>query len=171
MTVVCIILVLIILALIIFQPSDLISDQAVVILIIAMLMILSILLAASYKIFFVDKVKRLVTGQIKITPEDFLKLRKRRDIPSFKGVYVLHNKSKHKYYVGQAVNVAGRVTSHFTGKGNGDVYADWKYGNKFTIMMIPLKGSGKKDLNELERCAIKKYHAYSKGYNKTQGNS
>ena len=171
MAIVCIILVIAILALAIFQPSDLIGEQTVVIIIIIALMILSVLLTMSSKILFEDRVKRLTTGQIKISPEEFLKLRKKRDIPSFKGVYVLHNKSKHKYYVGQAVNVAGRVTSHFTGKGNGDVYADWKYGNKFTITMIPLKGSGKKDLNELERCAIKKYHAYSKGYNKTQGNN
>ena len=51
-----------------------------------------------------------------------------------------------------------------------DIYADYKYGDEFTIRLIALKGSGFKTLNELERNAIAAYRAYDKGYNKTRGN-
>lgn len=63
-----------------------------------------------------------------------------------------------------------RVNNHFTGHGNGDVYADYKYGDDFTIKMIALEKSGFKTLNELERNTIMTYNAYSRGYNKTKGN-
>ena len=82
----------------------------------------------------------------------------------------MFNKTKNMYYVGQGQNVFERVNRHFTGKGNGDVYADFKYGDKFTIRMIELKYSGFNDLNELERRTIEIYDAYSSGYNKTHGN-
>ena len=63
-----------------------------------------------------------------------------------------------------------RVNAHFTGKGNGDVYADFKYGDKFTIKMISLEKSGYTTLNELERNTIMTYDAFASGYNKTRGN-
>ena len=63
-----------------------------------------------------------------------------------------------------------RVNTHFTGRGNGDVYADYKYGDVFTIKMIALDRSGFSTLNELERYTISYYDAYHKGYNKTRGN-
>lgn len=74
------------------------------------------------------------------------------------------------YYVGQGKKVFQRVNNHFTGHGNGDVYADYKYGDKFTIKMIALENSGFTTLNELERNTIAPYDAYAKGYNKTRGN-
>ena len=67
-------------------------------------------------------------------------------------------------------NIFDRVNAHFTGKGNGDVYADYKYGDEFTIKMISLEKSGYRSLNELERHTIMTYNAFSKGYNKTRGN-
>ena len=88
----------------------------------------------------------------------------------FSGVYVLYNKSKDMYYVGQAKKIFTRVNQHFTGHGNGDVYADYKYGDQFTIRMIALDTSGFKTLNELERHAISTYNAKNKGYNKQRGN-
>ena len=74
------------------------------------------------------------------------------------------------FYVGQATRILNRVNSHFTGKGNGDVYADYKYGDVFSIKMIALENSGFNTLNELENRTIQKYKAYTKGYNKTRGN-
>ncbi len=88
---------------------------------------------------------------------------------NFKGVYILHNETKDKYYVGQAQKIFNRVNQHFTGKGNGDVYADYKYGDKFTIRFIKLSESGFRSLDDLERSAILKYDAYNKGYNKNRG--
>lgn len=63
-----------------------------------------------------------------------------------------------------------RVNAHFTGRGNGDVYADYKYGDPFEISMIALENSGFCTLNELERNVIRRYNAFSNGYNKTRGN-
>ena len=115
-----------------------------------------------------------------MTPEEFMKMRSasfggrgRRSYAltrNFAGVYILYNKSKNMYYVGQGKQVLNRVNAHFTGKGNGDVYADYKYGDIFSIKMIALENSGFNSLNELERNTIARYKAFSNGYNKTRGN-
>lgn len=115
-----------------------------------------------------------------ITPEEFIQMRNYsfggRGKPSyvlmynFAGVYILYNKTKDMYYVGQSKQVLNRVYAHFSGKGNGDVYADYKKGDSFIIKMIALENSGFSSLNALERNMIAKYNAFSKGYNKTRGN-
>lgn len=89
----------------------------------------------------------------------------------FTGVYILHNKSKDMYYVGQSVKVIDRVGQHFTGHGNGDVYADFKYGDEFTVSTVSLVDSGYGSLNDLERDTIAAHDAYNNGYNRTSGNS
>ncbi len=63
----------------------------------------------------------------------------------FEGAYVLHNLNNDFYYVGQSINVVHRVKQHFTGKGNGDVYADFKYNNEFEIIFVPLATSDYSD--------------------------
>lgn len=122
----------------------------------------------------------IANAATEISPNEFIKLRNasfggigRPHVSNqydFAGIYILFNKTKGMYYVGQGKSVFKRVNSHFTGKGNGDVYADFKYGDEFTIKMIPLENSGFNTLNELERNAIYRYDAYYKGYNKTRGN-
>lgn len=72
--------------------------------------------------------------------------------------------------MGQSVHVLRRVRQHFTGHGNGDVYADWKMGDKFTIATVSLVGSGYNNLNDLERDVICAYDAYDHGCNRTSGN-
>lgn len=129
----------------------------------------------------IDKqIDDLANNVSEMTPEEFMKMRKAsfggRGRPSyaltrnFAGVYILYNKSKNMYYVGQGKQVLNRVNAHFTGKGNGDVYADYKYGDIFTIKMIALENSGFYTLNELERHTIARYNAFSEGYNRTRGN-
>lgn len=86
------------------------------------------------------------------------------------GVYIILNRTKSKYYVGQAKRLYFRVNQHFTGHGNGDVYADYKYGDQFRIKLITLRESGYDDLDKLERDLIRQYHANIDGYNKTSGN-
>lgn len=107
-----------------------------------------------------------------VSPQDFLQHRaaflKNGD---FTGVYLIQNISKHMNYVGQSVRVVSRLSQHFTGHGNGDVYADYIYGDVFQIKVIPLNGSGYASLDALERDAIAAYHAFDYGYNKTRGNS
>lgn len=125
-------------------------------------------------------VRKLSNTVSEMTPQTFFQLRNtsyggqgRRHISSsydFAGIYILFNHTKNMYYVGQGVQLFQRVNNHFTGHGNGDVYADYKYGDDFTIKLIPLAGSGFRTLNELERRAIHDYGAYARGYNKTRGN-
>lgn len=111
-----------------------------------------------------------------LTPYEFTNLRHELQqngsysFNNYPGVYILFNKSKNMYYVGQASLILDRVSQHFSGRGNGDVYADYKYGDEFTIRMIRLEGSGFSSLNELEREMITKYDSYNNGYNKTRGN-
>lgn len=88
----------------------------------------------------------------------------------FTGVYILHNVTKGKYYVGQSIRVLSRINQHLTGHGNGDVYADFKYGDSFTVSTIPIQGSGYQSLNDLERDTISAYNAKDNGYNMTSGN-
>ena len=152
------------------------------------LMIIGCILLSIIAIIFQVLEKRKINKQIddlansaiEMTPEEFMKMRNTsfggRGRPShaltrnFAGVYILYNKSKNMYYVGQSKQVLNRVNAHFTGKGNGDVYADYKYGDIFSIRMIALENSGFNSLNELERNTIARYNSFSSGYNKTRGN-
>ena len=91
------------------------------------------------------------------------------------GVYVIliferkvkRNKFSHyrDVYVGQSVKMASRVHNHLIGKGNGDVYADVKYG-KYVYVQLNYCNYG--DMNSLEKNLIKKYNAM-KSYNNTKG--
>ena len=112
-----------------------------------------------------------------MTPQEFLRMKSQKIGRSqiatnldFPGVYILLNKTKNLYYVGQGKRVMSRVKQHFTGHGNGDVYADWKYGDEFSIRIIKLEGSGFTTLNALEKDTIATYNAFSRGYNRTRGN-
>ena len=141
-------------------------------------------LIVSYTIIRAKQIRKTIEGlannTLEITPEEFIKLRKEsfggRGKPSyalkfnFAGVYILYNKTKNLYYVGQGKQILNRVNAHFTGKGNGDVYADYKYGDKFTIKMIALENSGYTSLNKLEKDTIMTYNSFARGYNKTRGN-
>lgn len=95
------------------------------------------------------KMEGLQKGTLEMFPQEFMTMRKnilvgrgRRNYASkynFPGVYILHNVTKDKYYIGQGRQVIDRVNDrvnmHFTGHGNGDVYADYKYGDIFTIKL------------------------------------
>lgn len=125
-------------------------------------------------------IQDLANNKLELTPQEFFTLRNQsfggRGHPSyaltlnFEGVYILYNQTKNMYYVGQGKKVLNRVNAHFTGKGNGDVYADYKYGDSFTIKMLSLENSGYSNLNDLERDTIMTYDAFASGYNKTRGN-
>lgn len=104
-----------------------------------------------------------------ITPEEFFEI-KQRQKGDVVGVYIIHNEANDQYYVGQAKRLFYRINQHFTGHGNGDVYADYKYGDDFSIKIVKLSESGYDDIDQLEKDMIKKYHAYDSGYNRTSGN-
>jgi len=127
-----------------------------------------------------EQIEGLANNTIELSPDEFFEMRSAsfggRGKPryanqfNFPGVYILYNYSKDMYYVGQGKKVLDRVNHHFQGRGNGDVYADYKYGDKFTIRMVGLEESGFSSLNDLERHTIETFGAYSHGYNKTRGN-
>lgn len=87
------------------------------------------------------------------------------------GAYVLTNMSTGRSYVGQSVRIVDRVNAHLTGSGNGDVYADLKNGDRFSIRLISLYDTHYKDLNSLEKFLIGVHDSYRNGYNRTRGNA
>lgn len=115
-----------------------------------------------------------------MTVETFFKLRQRsmkrfhgrtsRPVSTFAGVYILHNRTTNRYYVGQGKDVLNRANKHFTGRGNGDVYVDYKNGHDWYITLVKLDETSFRTLNDLERHLIGHYDAYHNGYNKTRGN-
>ncbi|MGL5630459.1 MAG: GIY-YIG nuclease family protein [Mycoplasmoidaceae bacterium] len=127
-----------------------------------------------------DSVNNIANQEEEITVEEFFKIRNKKLFydgnkkyalsHDFQGIYILFNKSKNMYYVGQSINIFKRVNQHFTGKGNGDVYADYKYGDIFTIKLLNLENSNFNSLNELENKTIYTYKSKYKLYNKTRGN-
>ena len=68
-------------------------------------------------------------------------------------------------YVGQSLRVYHRIFSHFSGRGNGEVYSDIRDGLYVYVRVVPCR---EKKLNEMERRLIQVYHA-TKSYNKTEG--
>lgn len=120
----------------------------------------------------IAEINSLTDTASEITPQEFFNIKRSLGQKIvFPGVYIINNVTKNKPYVGQSKNVLQRVQSHFTGHGNGDVYADYKYGDQFTIKMLDFTKTDFQSLNELERYCIKVCKAYEKGYNKTQGNT
>lgn len=129
----------------------------------------------AYKVQLEKKrIRDLVDHQSSMTPQQFIRLKSSRGFPphlDVPGIYILHNVDKDKNYVGQSQHVLTRVNQHFTGNGgNADVYADYKYHDRFEISIARFEGSGYSTLNEMERETIKAYNAYTRGYNKTRGN-
>jgi hypothetical protein len=142
--------------------------------------IYSIWVERKEKLAIREQIDYLAKNALELSPQEFFEIRNKKfggrggalysNNFNFTGVYILHNQSKDSYYVGQGKKVLDRVNSHFTGKGNGDIYADYKYGDKWTIKMIALDHSSFDSLNELEKYTIEIYHSYEKGYNRTRGN-
>lgn len=155
-------------------------DTGFIFLICGMLLIFTIAIPLVQKHTIKQKIVKLANHTLEITPQEFFRIRNtslggrgHRHISSqydFEGVYILFNHDKNMHYVGQSKSVFTRINAHLTGHGNGDVYADYKYGDHFSIKTISLKDSGFHTLNELERRTIQAYDAYAKGYNKTRGN-
>lgn len=160
-------------------PRSVVVVYLLVTALVAIPLIISYIREAEYQKYITEKIHALINNNTTVTPEEFFELRNSKvkrsnsiagKVYNLPGVYVIHNQTKDMYYVGQGKKVLDRVNSHFTGRGNGDVYADYKYNDSFKIGIIPFNNSDFSSLNELERIAIKTYNAYTKGYNKTRGN-
>ena len=118
---------------------------------------------------FEEKCNQFINEETAITPEEFFDIKSKQTGDSV-GVYIIYNQTKAMYYVGQAKRMFFRLNQHFTGHGNGDVYADYKYGDEFTIHIVKLSESGYSDIDKLEKDLIEKYNAFETGYNRTRGN-
>lgn len=111
---------------------------------------------------------------VHLIDDGFINLRKKLlTITKFtcKGVYIIWNKTKNKYYVGQSKDVYKRLfTNHFN---NGDVKniifaKDWFNNDDFYYKIIELET--KDELDNVEKEYIEKYDSFRNGYNNTGGN-
>lgn len=98
--------------------------------------------------------------QITASAEEFMSRRKALvQQGEVTGIFIVHNATKDLYYVGQSAKAIDRAALQFLGRGNCDVYADFKYGDAFNVRIVPLSTSGYENLNELKRTAIKALEA------------
>lgn len=90
-----------------------------------------------------------------------------------KGVYIIWNKTKDKYYVGQSKDLYKRIfTQHFS-KLDKDVKniifaKDWYENNEFYLRTFEFET--KDELDHAEKHYIDMYNSFAEGYNKTSGN-
>ena len=68
-------------------------------------------------------------------------------------------------YIGQSVKVCQRVHNHINGKGNGDIYADIKYGKWAYVRFVKCS---KQEMNKVEKQLISAFNATA-SYNRTSG--
>lgn len=98
--------------------------------------------------------------QIVASAEEFIAQRKTlTQQGEITGIFIVHNATKDLYYVGQSAKAIDRAAIQFLGRGNCDVYADYKYGDSFNVRIIPLSESGYESLNEQKRAAIQALEA------------
>lgn len=98
--------------------------------------------------------------QIAASAEEFMSQRKAlTQQGEITGIFIVHNATKDLYYVGQSAKAIDRAAIQFLGRGNCDVYADYKYGDSFNVRIIQLSESGYESLNELKRAAIQALEA------------
>lgn len=90
-----------------------------------------------------------------------------------KGIYIIWNKTKNKYYVGQSKDLYKRIfTQHFS-KLDKDVKniiftKDWYADNEFYLRTFEF--DTKDELDQAEKYYIDMYNSFIDGYNKTSGN-
>ena len=102
--------------------------------------------------------------QIAASAEEFMSQRKAlTQQGEITGIFIVHNATKDLYYVGQSAKAIERAAIQFLGRGNCDVYADYKYGDSFNVRIIPFSESGYESLNELKRAAIQALEAAGEG--------
>lgn len=114
------------------------------------------------------------------TSDEWLDLRKtltnyHNQYDDVKGIYIIHNTTKNKYYVGQSKNIGKRIfRQHFNAIENdvkNIIFAkDWYNNDDFKFKVI-IYGDKETNLDNLEKEYIFKYDAFNNGYNKTGGNN
>ena len=122
-----------------------------------------------------DQIKRTVyERKINVHNDGFLNLRHEIKFSHKEiiiGVYIIWNKTKNKYYVGQSKDVNKRIYhQHFCSLGpkNYLFFQDWSNNDEFLVKIIPC--TTKDELDRLEKMYIEQYDAFNSGYNSTGGN-
>lgn len=87
-----------------------------------------------------------------------------------KGVYIIWNRTKNKYYVGQSKNIGKRMLQHFkNGEVKNIIFAkDWYDNDSFAYKYYFCET--KDELDDLEKRYIAEYNSFKNGYNSTSGN-
>ncbi len=89
----------------------------------------------------------------------------------FKGIYIIFNKTKMKYYVGQSKNVFERVClQHFKNGVCENKHFKDDYNNNDLFYIRTIECETKDELDRLEKKYINKFDSFRSGYNKTGGN-
>ena len=84
------------------------------------------------------------------------------------GVYIMHNETKNKYYVGQAKQLMKRIRDHFSVE---DITRDYLAGDKIQIKMLTANElDADYRLDHIEKTGIEIFNSDKSGYNKTGGN-
>lgn len=122
-----------------------------------------------------DQIKRTVyERKINVHNDGFLNLRHEIKFSHKEiiiGVYIIWNKTKNKYYVGQSKDVNKRIyQGHFCSSGPKKYcfFQDWIANDEFLVKIIPC--TTKDELDWLEKMYIEQYNAFKGGYNRTGGN-
>lgn len=93
------------------------------------------------------------------------------------GVYVIHNREKDKYYVGQSKDVMKRLKQHFNGTvPKNPIFAEDYYTSKMSekenLFEVQITRCQTKDeLDRTEKQLIYQFNSYENGYNGTNGNN
>lgn len=120
-----------------------------------------------------ETVNTLKDGAAEISAKDFLRVRRykqgRKIIMNqydFEGVFILHNITKDKYYIGKSKNVLKRLGQILIGSGNEEIRNDFTQGNEIAIKATSLNASSCKTTSELEEIMLKEYSDGTVWYNK-----
>jgi len=122
------------------------------------------------------KVKPLSSVVVEDKSFKLLKYFSGLDYEQIIGVYIIHNKEKDKYYVGQSKDVLKRLKQHFNGTVPKNMifaedYYTSHYENKDNLFEVKIiRCSTKDELDRLEKQLIHEYDSWKNGYNGTSGN-
>lgn len=100
------------------------------------------------------------------------RFRERYGFYEISGIYIIFNKTRNKYYVGQGQKAVQRCLQHFTNPNDNakDIMIDFENGDVFYINFVRLSDTKYNTLDELEYDYIAKYDCVNSGYNKKHGN-
>lgn len=107
------------------------------------------------------------------SPSNFQQILKNSyNLNEFTGIYIIYNKNKNKYYVGQGKKTIQRCIRHFLPNDNAPaIKKDFDNGNEFYVNFIKFNGTDFETLDELEYEYIGICNAVEPhGYNHVRGN-